>query len=259
MVSSSGPHTRVAPVLMGSLAFRNHAEVYKFPAETLWWEARYDIEKKCGMQRQKVDSVVVAYLQKDQKNEVALHDDYPIQEGDEIVLVRVPLGTRTDPWVPNPVLEKEWKEVTMPLLFNKLSARIREEKDEYKRLKLCQEQGKLAHSLPPHNTQPHPSHRVLLKTCSAWRIAPAELEPILPPTPGPRYTCQKCLNLLSPLHFVDDCPAPISDKKQWLWNKPLPHGVLRSTMQEVRIETPEDLLKVMWVDTTGRLWTRDTP
>lgn len=229
---------------MATLSFRNHIEVFKCAHNTPWWQARYDIEKVSGWWATETNSTVVGYLKDDLARRVALHDDYTIQRNDVITLVRTPLPKKHAMWIPPAcVSENAWRDA------------IRAECDESARLRLIQSQMNSQHAAPHSH---HPSRSVILTTCSGWRTNEGTVLPISHHNNlvGDNYVCHKCNNHLSPKHHVDDCPAPVTRKRDWLHAKPLPHSIPRSTMREVVIQRPADVLTVTWVDVAGRLWTR---
>ena len=237
---------------MGRLSFRNEREVIEVPPDTAWWRARYKVELTKGWNSGRDSkSTVVGFLAADFPRSVPLHDDYRIKWSDDVVMIRLPC--RPAPfWIPEQVKYEEWADAE----YDRIGKYIRQEPNEARRLELVREQQRIRTTVPPRNETSHPSFRVLASKYAAWRVAPGEVAPIRPPDPGERYTCFKCLNYLGPPHYVDDCPAPVEHTRQWLRNKNQPHGVLKCKMEEVCIETPEDVLKVEWIDAKGQLWRR---
>jgi hypothetical protein len=242
---------------MGRLSFRNTTEVFNYDDIISWCLARYDIEKKIGFLIKKNSSAIIAYRKDDLKQNIPLHDDYPIQKDDEIVLMRVPLSTPSDPWIPNSEMETQWRNETLPYEMSLLATRIKETHNEASRLALIKQQSLLAMSRPPFNKHHHPSRFIVVEKCKAWRTTPDTIEDIEPKQPSPQYVCYKCLNLLEPVHFIKDCPSHMTHKRQWLINKRPPHAVIKSTMKELKPPLQvDDLFRIEWIDALGRLWCR---
>lgn len=237
-----------------------------------WVEVRYVVEVALGISDtdDNAGSVVLGFRSgEDERNNITLADNYEVQHDDDIVLKRYPFGSkhqRYPRWLPPSVIESQ-HERERTVRIQEHRAEVAAEHNEMARLNLIKSNWNLRSAQPRTERRLPPSHTVALRKvkCIGWRVDATTISPILPPSPGPDYTCPRCLNTLdAPPHLVEDCPTAHVIEAEWKWlsKRRPPTGV--PWMKRRRLMTPvktvNDLTKVEWVDTgeagEWRLWLR---
>lgn len=237
--------------------FRNAAKAGReFAPDRPWEVVRYDVERWIGMSEEKESTeCVFGYLEGDDfAAKVPLGPGYTLRAGDRVMVVRA-IVPKQPLYVPEEVLTAQKLEAAG---YNRLIEHIRRETDEAKRMKLVMEQQRMRSAVEDHphrhRYRAHPSHKVALRKCAAYRTAPGVTERIYPPQPPRGYTCPSCCNYLGPPHLLEDCEYEPENRRRWLSRRPQPHGVMSTRKYEItEVRGPEDLDKVTWVDHQGRL------
>lgn len=221
-----------------------------------WAELRYLVEKKAGLHSGRRDvstTVYVGHLEgEDERNGIALADEYVVGANDTIAVKRLPVNYKCRTWLPFSQAAAE-RTYECDKRWDHWSRRIAEDRargvPEHKLLKMCkqqQDEGLVGYMDERWLKKRHPSRQYIEDHYKGWRHSPTEIEPILRPP------CSMCWDITGePGHLPVKCPAAAAAGSRWPGLSGLcrPTGIPWIKLQQVpRPATLEEVVAAQWYD-----------
>jgi hypothetical protein len=233
-----------------------------YGGDRAWSEIRYLVEKKSGLHsgRSEVSTTVyVGHLEgDDERNLIALADDYIVGANDNIVVKRLPSGYKCRTWIPlsQSIAEqtydcsKKWEEWSHRIITAR-GAKVPE--PELLRMCLRQQMEGILGYKDERFLKPHSSRKYIREHYHGYRHSTDEIKPII------REPCHLCLDIITPHgHSPGDCPAALEAGSRWqgLSSLKRPTGIPWINLREVECPTTiEEVIAVQWHDPiAGKFW-----
>lgn len=226
-----------------------------------WAEIRYLAEVRMGLHASRdanTTNIYVGHLgENDERDLVALSDDYIVKENDVVVLRRFPVSYKCKPWLPlsKTIEESEKKcQEEWTLLSEQIQSARQRSVSEDVLLRLCQQQQTqgIPKFLDERCLHSHPSHAYICDHYHGYRLNDDEVLPVQRPP------CHMCWDLLKPSgHLSKNCPAANKDSRwQGLDALKRPTGIPWTHLKEVDPPTTlDEILAVEWHDpVSGKFW-----